>query len=246
MKSNLLQEMQQIFEREEVVKHPLPMPTYLFIQNYGRSIEEDMDKIAELLHKKHWFSFKTSHREKDRSILAKFLLEQECQASVGKEYDGCILVELSGEETEKELSEFLDYVKEQKERLNCIFTMKALDCVADIRKQLATDCFLRVIHGEKYDPFEQIEIFLSILEDYQFQLEEEAQKEVRKFFEKKEWQEVDTVETQISNMAKAIVYERYLEEEKQNTPITTEEVLRALNRLEKPEKKRQIGFVQEV
>jgi len=246
MKSNLLQEMGRIFAREEEMKHPLPMPIYLFIQNFGRSIEDDMKEIAELFHKKQWFSFKTGHRETDRSILAKFLLEQECQSSIGKEYDGCVLVELSGEEPENELAEFLDYINEQKERLNCIFTMKPTDAVADVRRQLAADSFLRVIYGEKYDAFEQIEIFLGILEKYQLTLDESAQKEVRDFCKEKEWKEIDTVEIQISNIAKEIVYEKYLEEEQQNRHVTREEVLKALSRLEEPQKKRQIGFVQEV
>jgi len=246
MKSNLLQEIQRIFVREEVMKYPLPMPTYLHVQSYGRSIEDDMKEIAELLHKKQWFSFKTNHRENDRSILAKFLLEQECRSSLGKEYDGCILVELSGEEKENELGEFLDYIDEQKERLNCVFTIKSTETVPDIRKHLTTNRFLRVIYGEKYDAYEQIEIFLGILEKYQLQLDEQAQKEVRDFFKEKEWLESDTVEILISNMAKSIVYEKYLEEETQNKLVTREDVLKALNRLEEPQKKRQIGFLQEV
>ena len=115
--------------------------------------------------------------------------------------------------------------------------MKPTENVADIRRQLATDSFLRVICGEKYDPFEQIEIFYGILEKYQLQLDEPAQKEVRDFFKGKEWCENDTVEIQISNMEKSIVYEKYLEEEKKNSIITRKEVIKAFNCLEEPQKK---------
>jgi len=247
MKNNLLQEIQQILEREEVMQISLPIPTYLYVQRYGRSIEADMKEIAELLGKEKWFSFKASHTEKDGSILRKFLIEQECQASLGKEYNGCIFVELSGEEEEEELEEFLDYIEQQKQRLSCIFMTKAMGSMEDICKQLSTDCFVRVVKGDAYDPYEQIDMFVSTLESYQFQLDEEARKEITEFFRKKKWQENDAVEMQISNMAKSIVYEKFLNIEKQNTVVTKEEVQEAISELmEEPVRKRPIGFAREV
>ena len=73
MKSNLLQELEQIAAYEEQMKIPLPIPSYLFVQKYGRSIEDEMPQIAGLLGKKEWFIFKADSSQ-EKSLLNRFLV----------------------------------------------------------------------------------------------------------------------------------------------------------------------------
>lgn len=244
MKSKLLQEIEQILEREEVMGVTLPIPNYLYVQKFGRSIEADMNEITKLLGRAEWFAFKADSGQ-NKSILARFLLEQECKASLGKEFTGCVLVELSGDE-KKELTEFLDYIDSQKSRLTCIYTTKAIEQAADFKKQLAQYGFVRMTEGECYDAYEQLELFESTLESYQFALEDAAQKKLVEWFRKKEWQEQDAVMMQIQNMAKSAVYQKMLNSEGRENRILEAEVCEVLAELcEDSGKKRQIGFVQE-
>ena len=244
MKSNLLSEIQQILEREDRMKVTLPIPHYLFVQRYGREITGDMQEIAALFGQKEWFSFDTNRQQKDGKLLSYFKMELDRHAGLGREYTGSILIELSGEEDEKELEELFHYIDSHKERLYCIYTMKVSEEVKTVRKHLEQYGFVRVVQGEKYDAYEQIEIFQDTLESYQFQLNEEAEHYVTEFFRKREWEETDAVKKRIENIAKELVYGNLIKEETEKSIITKEEVEQVLISLQgEPAKKRQIGFV---
>ena len=244
MKSNLLSEMQQILEREDKMKVTLPIPHYLFVQRYGREIIDDMQEIAELFGQKEWFFFDTSRPQKDGKLLSYFNIELDRHAGLGREYTGSILIELSGEEDEKELEELFHYIDSHKERLHCIYTMKVSEEVKMVRRHLEKYGFVRVVPGEKYDSYEQIEIFQDTLEAYQFQLDEEAERYVTKFFRKREWEETDAVKKRIENIAKELVYGNLIREEAEKNIITKDEVEQVLASLQsEPARKRQIGFV---
>ena len=60
----------------------------------------------------------------------------ERHSGIGKEYTGSVLVEFSGMEEEKELEELLDYIDRQRNRLHCIYTIKASEEVKDIKEKL--------------------------------------------------------------------------------------------------------------
>ena len=244
MKSNLLSEIQQILEREDRMKVTLPIPHYLFVQRYGREITEDMQKIAELFGYKEWFSFDTNRPQKDGKLLSYFKMELDKHAGLGREYTGCVLLEISEEVEEKELEEILYYIDSYKERLHCIYTMKTSEEVKMVQKHLEKYGFVRVVQGEQYDANEQIEIFQNTLEAYQFQLNEEAEHYVTEFFRKREWEETDVVKKRIENIAKELVYSNLIREEAEKNIITKDEVEQVLISLQsEPARKKQIGFV---
>lgn len=255
MKSNLLQELEQLLVYEEQMDMALPLPSYLFVQKYGRSIEEEMSKITTLLGKKEWFVFKADESQ-EKSILNRFLVEQECKSSVGREYTGCILVELTGMENEKELAEFLNYIEEKKHRLLCVYTTKAVDEATEIKKRLSQYGFVRRIDGENYDTYELLEAFEKTVKECHFSISGGARVRLVEWFRRKDWQEQESVVTLIQNMGKAAVYQRILEMSKEaglqkedgscERILKKEEIEDAINEFEgKETEKRQIGFVLE-
>jgi len=244
MKTNLLLEIQKITKREEPVKVLLPMPGYLFVQDYGRSVEGDMDEISKLLGMKEWFLFKTEGNSPEKELLTKFLLELERRVKPGREYEGCVLVELTGEEQEKEIAEFLSYINTQRHRLQFIYTTKETENVEKIRKQLAKECFVRVVYGECYTPQEQMELLCEMLGQYQFVMDDGAKSEFLCFCEEKQWKKEDTVRRQLQNMADEMVYEKMLEGNTRDTVIGGMELEGIIDKMkEKTVTRRQIGFI---
>lgn len=255
MKSNLLEELEQILAYEEQMDMVLPIPSYLFVQKYGRSIEEEMPQIAALLGKKDWFFFKADVSQ-EKSILNRFLVEQECRTSAGREYTGCILLELTGAENEKELVEFLDYIESQKHRLSWIFTTRESDEAIEMKKLLSSYGFVRKIDGECYDAFEQLKIFENTIKEYQFSITSSTRVKMAEWFRKRDWKEQDAVVTQIQNMAKSVVYQKLLDiktemvgslaREKNKQIIDSEEIENVIREFEgKGIANRRIGFVLE-
>ena len=237
-------EIQQIFEREALLKISIPIPSYIFVQRYGREIGEDIEEIAKLFGRKTWFTFDSGSIKKEEKLLTAFKIELERHSGIGKEYTGCILVELSGKESENDLEELFGYIDTQKHRLQCIYTIKEAEAVFGIKIQLENFGFVRVIEGEEYDALEQMEIFQNTLKTYQFQLETAAKQYIEDFFEKQKWQESDMVKVRIQNMAKEIVYKKLIEKDTTDYWVTKEEAKKVLSSLqEKTPQKRQIGFV---
>ena len=257
MKSNLLQELEQIVAYEDQMDMVLPIPSYLFVQKYGRSVEAEMPRIAALLGKKDWFFFRADISQ-EKSMLNRFLIEQECKTNVGREYEGCILLELTGAENEKELLDFLNYIEGQKHRISCIYTTKESEEAAEIKKKLSTYGFVRQINGESFDTYEQLEVFENTLKEYQFFITGGARIRLAEWFRKKKWQEEDAVVTLIQNIAKSVVYQKLLERkpemengitssgEKKEVFLGKEEIENVIREAEgKTETKRRIGFVLE-
>lgn len=247
MKSNFLQELELILEGENGKKKFLPIPNYIFVQKYGRSIESEMTQIAKLLGKKEWFVFKADQRQ-EKKILDRFLLEQECKASVGREYTGCVLVELTGTEEEKELAEFLDYIEEASQRLTCIYTTKQMDETERIKNYLMQYGFVRMIEGESYKLNEQLAIFEETVFGYQFSISGGARIRLAEWLHKKDWQEQEKVCTTIQNMAKSAVYQKILTagkvaENKEECLLGKAEIEAVINEFdEKESTRRPIGF----
>lgn len=247
MNSNLLTEIQQIFEKEDARKGSLPIPNYLFIQQYGRGIVEEMPQIAALLGQTEWFTFDDEVHQKEGTILSHFKLELNRHAGVGREYSGSILIELStpeDEKEEKELEELLGYIDSQKNRLHCVYTMRGQGNVDRVKAQLENYGFVRGVYAKPYLVDEQMQIFLDTLQMYQFQVDAEAKQCAEAFFREKEWDTSDAVKTRIENIAKEIVYSSCISGGPQNNMVQKEDVERVFTSLGRESaKKRTIGFV---
>lgn len=243
MKSNLLLELQCIVEGK-INNIDCPIPCYLFVQKYGRTIQGELLQITQTLGREKYFFFKAEGTQKEETILRRFLLEEERHAELGKKYNGCVLIELSGEESEKELYDLLDYLDRHQQRISLLFTTKEPLNSNDIRKQLEQFFFVRVIEGAKYGVQEQLTLFVDKLGSYQFELSESAMEEIKSFVEHKEWKEGDMVEKRIQNLVSDIVYNRILAKEEENSVIEKEDIVIALHKVtENTEKRGIIGFV---
>lgn len=243
MKSNLLLEMQRIAGGKTVNKD-YPMPCYLFIQKYGRNIQSELEEIARLFGRDRHFVFQTDVSMKEETLLRKFVLEEDKHAELGKRYSGCVLIELTGEEPEKELFSFLDYLDRQQERIDYLFTTKNHQKTTEIRKALEQFFFVRVLEGTKYEVQEQLAILEKGMEGYRFEMTEDAREEITEYFAGKEWKEEDLVEKRIRNLVSNIVYSRMLGKAEENSVIDREDVALALkNVMDHSEKKATIGFV---
>lgn len=243
MKSNLLKEIQQLFDRE-CSGNNIPVPSYLFVQRYGREIQDEMEEIAALLGQKEWFCFECGTVKSDENLLNAFKIALERNSGIGKEYAGSVLIEFTGNEEEKEIEKLLDYIEGQKHRLHCIYTVKSSDDVKEMKEKLENYGFVRVVQGEEYGASEQIEIFRETLKTYQYRLEEDAKDYIEEFFEKQRWQEEDVVKVRIQNMAKEIVYNKLMDETDSDRDLKKEEVESVLHSLQSAKtQKRQFGFV---
>lgn len=239
---SVLNELMQVKECEDSKKIKLPRATYFFVRKYGRSMAEEMPEIARVNGNGDWFSFLTEGKKKDVTMLGRFQLELDKRADLGKLFRGAVLVELTGEEEEKELSELLGYIKQNTRQFDCVFTTNALDKAEELKKQLEQYFFVREISGQQYDSEEQKGLFLKVLKDYGFETEHLVE-EVKELFEEIQWEEADMVQNRIENLARNLVYDKMLNPE-ELPYVSVEEVKNLTAELKKePEKKRQIGFV---
>jgi len=243
MKSNLILELQRITGSKAVNKD-FPMPCYLFIQKYGRNIQNELGEIAKLLGREKHFSFKTDASMREETLLRKFLLEEDKHAELGKQYSGCVLIELTGEEPEEEVFSFLDYLDRHQQRIDYLFTTKNHQKSDEIRRSLEQFFFVRVLEGTKYEAQEQLVLFEKGMEAYQFEMAEDARAELVEYFESKEWKEEDLVEKRIRNLVSNIVYSSMLDNVEDRKIIDRGDVALALKKvMDNSEKKSTIGFV---
>lgn len=224
----------------------LPIPNYLFIQQYGRDITADMPQIAALFGHTDWFVFSDRVQQQEGKLLSYFMMELNRHAGVGREYSGSILVELSAPESEreeKELEELLSYIDGRKNYLHCMYTMREGDMADIVKKHLENYGFVRTVYAMPYSADEQIGIFWDTLKAYQFSAAAEAVKYAETFFREKEWSTSDAVKTRIENIAKEIIYCSFINEGAESSTADEEAVEQVFFSLAKEiTKKRRIGF----
>lgn len=240
MKNNLMNEIEQIVARRKDGKSYVPMPTYLYVEHYGRNIEENMKDISHLFGEKNFFTFKMNRMQKQETPLRNFQVELDKHAELGKEFIGCVLIEISEEAGTEELADFFEYIAGQ-ESLKCLFAIK--EDAEEIQELLEQHFFVRVVEGQKYTTEEQLEILNEVFAEAQFVINVEAMKIFEKFFTEKEWQTGDMVENRIRNIARNLVYEKMMQEESFERGISKEDAEAAVKKLWKePQKKNVIGF----
>lgn len=242
MKSNLLSELERV-EKSRVTQKDFPVPSYLFVQKYGRSIQKELEEITRVLGKEVCFSFKTEVAGKEEPILQRFRMEEERHSGLGKRFAGCVFIELTGCEESEKISELLEYLEEHQNRICPLFTTKNYKSAEAICNGLERYFFVRTIDGMKYEAGEQVDLFLEYLTRYGLELSESAAEALGEFINHKEWQEEDLVEKRLQHLVSHIVYGRQLTEEYGNV-IEKQELEEALQKeTGNQSKKRSIGFV---
>lgn len=242
MQNNLVSEIQKLVEGRKLADADIPMPTYLYIQRYGRRLEKEMEEIAQLMGETQYFTFKAGRTLKENTILRGFLMELEKNALVGKDFSGCVLVELPEVEEREELSDFLDYLSGQKQ-IKCIFTIHANQSEEKMCQLLEQYFFVRVLEGQKYDCGEQVALIESVFHTYGLESDSEAMKAFEEFFAEWEWEESDMVENLVQNIARNLVYEKRMEASEDAQRITADDAGNIIQKMQRTAIRRSaIGF----
>ncbi len=242
MQNNLVSEIQKLVEGKKLADADIPMPAYLYIQRYGRKLEKEIEEIAGLLGERQYFTFKAGRVQRENTILRSFLMELEKNALVGKEFAGCVLVELPEVEEAEELEDFLEYVSGQKQ-IKCIFTIHAKQSEEKMCQLLEQYFFVRVVAGQEYDCEEQVDLIKSVFHTYDFETDPEAIKEFEAFLAGWEWEETDMVENLVQNIARNLVYEKRMEESDNSHSISGNDARNVIQKMQKSAMRRSsIGF----
>lgn len=94
------------------------VPIFFYVQRYGRKAQDQVQAILLLVGRKEWFLFKTEDNFQETGLCRNFKTELEKHAGTGKEFEGCVLIELSKETLlREEFTEFLEYLKERENKL---------------------------------------------------------------------------------------------------------------------------------
>lgn len=239
---SVLEELTKVRTCESSRNVKLPKPYYLFVQKYGRNMEAEMPEIAKTVGNGRWFSFAAEVKKKDVTMTSHFLMELEKYAEIGKPFQGCVLMELTGEEDPKELYELLNFIRQKAQQFSCIFSTRTLENAEEIKNSLEQHFFVRRIDGKKYESAEQSALFLKVLSEYGFGVDELSNR-LDTLFAGVHWDEEDMVQNRIENLAQNLVYEKMLQPEGA-LEVSMAEVEKATDELKKePEKVRCIGFV---
>lgn len=243
IKSKLMEELEQIAPKNHHTGVNFPMPTYLYLPKFGRSIEKEMTEITRLLGESNYFMFQVGQGHLKDTLLGSFMMELEKYAAVGKVFSGCVLVELA-EWEERDLQTFLAYAAKQQPRIKYIFSLRDEQEIVGISRLLKQYFFVRTIEEENYTVAEQMQLFQEILDSYAFSLSEAATEKVKVYFEEKEWQETDMVENLIRNIAMNLAYDKLKQGRETLHQITIEDVEEVLLKTAaETAKKNPIGFV---
>lgn len=242
MKYEILEALERLEEYEEMLGRKVPKPMYLFVQKYGRSMEQVLTETAEAYGKKKYFFFRKEKENKENALLDKFLVELQKRSELGKRFDGFVLVELTGEEGVKERATFYEYIKENAAEIACMLTVKNEEAAEVLRKELEQQFpFARTVHEECYSPAEQKEILMAAFRQGGAVLTEVAVERLEEILGKIEWNTTDHVENVLRNLANNLVYEQVMNGNAWEE-ISEKQVREALLCLEEKTEKIPIGF----
>ena len=240
MKHSILKEVEQIKETENTKGIKFPKTSYIFVENYGRTIHKEMQKLTELSGKKGWFVFQAV---KHQGVYQEFTVELSKHAMLGKEFEGCILIEVSWQVEKNELRQMLEYLKEQENKINFFFSVKEEKIAKELKAEMDRYFFTRMLEGEVYSQEEQLRILMEELEKYELYVEESVKQEVLKLLAGLSWQTTDLVEHTLQNVARKLAYEKMLEDSSDG--LLEEDIKKALEEVNPYSQKNRIGFVLE-
>lgn len=244
--NTILQELDKIKDIALYEGIRTPIPNYLYIQRYGRRAQEQMDTILSKIGKKGWFFFQTDKQSEKGKLTQKFSMELQKYADTGKEYTGCVLIEISKETLRKEeLPEFLEYLKEKEQQFFCLFTIKNAKDAVSVQKCMEQYFFTRIVYAEEFSVEEQFAIIRSICEEYGFGIDYMEWEFLMRGLKEREWKENEHVAFLLQNAAKAVIYEAVLEDNLEERLLSAELSEKLLNNLKKTAEKEKIfGFRQ--
>lgn len=239
----MILEIKRLKELENNTGIKIPKPIFFYVERYGRKLEDEMEDILPMLGKKEWFFFKADCRFKEGGLLHNFIIELEKNAKLGKDYDECILIELTEDiHCNEEFEEFLTYLKSLEGKITFLFTLKQGKNTVFIQECMEQYFFMRKICAQEYSKQEQWEKIQEICQEFETAISKEAEEIFLKDLEEREWKEQEQVMLRLKNSICSQIYELLLMEE-QPKVISKEMAENILKRLEPVMKKTHtIGF----
>lgn len=242
--NTILQELNKIKDVEINEGTAAPIPNYLYIQRYGRRAQEQMDNILSKIGKKDWFFFRTQEQSEKEKLIEKFRIDLHRHADTGKEYTGCLLIEISKETLMgEELSGFFEYLKEKERQLYYLFTIKNAKDAESVHKCIGQYFFTRIVYAEEYSIEEQFDIIRNTCDEYGFGIGDSEQSFIMRGLEDRKWKASEHVEFILQNVVRAVIYEAMLEDKARERLISAELSRKLLEHLQKTaEKEKIMGF----
>lgn len=237
--------MRYIKNNEKDKNRVFPKTCYLFIESFGRNMEEDMNEIANLQGYEDWFAFEANWDRKPQGLFQEFQLEMQKHSKFGREFEGSILINVVGLIDEIELGNILDYLKEREDKVSFIISVTDNNMAVQVREVMNGSFYTRTIEGKNYEVKEQIEILENELERYGFIFNKGEMEEIYNYLLEVTWKEEEHVIRKLQNVAKKMVYERMMEEE-YSTTFGIKELKAALKEMHMESKKIKMGFLIEV
>ena len=232
--NSILQELNQIRDIESGVGIKVPLPKFFYVQRYGRKAQDQMKEIFRVLGGKEWFLFKTENNFPEAGLRRNFVTELGKHAGIGKEFEGCVLIEVSKDTLlREEFTEFLEFLKEQEDKLYYMFTTKKSKDAVSIQKCIEQYFFVRTVYAEDYSVEEQLAMIEDICGEYGFDVIAKTKTLLMNGLKSKEWKEDDYVDCRIRNEVSAIIYEAVLEQQSKSCIISPEMAWKLLENLQK-------------
>lgn len=183
----------------------LPMPTYLYIEKYGKGIENDMPQICQSLGCKDWVIFPVGSSLYRDNPICGLLREIEKKQEIGREFSGCICIEFGeGLEDTNALNDFLTFIKRYEEKYHYIFTLKNPESAEYVEELLRQLFYIRRVDADGYDMQEIHSCLQSIFAQNHMETDEESILFLEENISRMNWKEKD----QVANMITGVIQNR--------------------------------------
>lgn len=243
MDKTLQKELEMIHKLETGLMKRLPKPCYLYVRAYGRNLEDDVLEIAQQFGKSDGVVFRVKQYEQGDLC---WNLENELskQTTLGKDFEGCVLVILSDEIWERQLHKLLEFFLMREETITPVFEVPDYDYVEEIQPILEQYFYIRVVEGDVYSAEEQLNILEEQWDYFKMSLDDQERLQVLGFLNNYKWKKTDWVSKKLKNIALKLAYENLSDSKKQKT-LTAQMVREALPEEKEGPVKRMIGFALE-
>lgn len=230
----ILKELNRIREIESREGIKVPRPTFFYVQRYGRKAQDQVREMLPLVGRKEWFLFRADDSFPEAGLRRNFVTELAKHAGTGKEFEGCVFIELSkGTLFKEEFAEFLEFLKERENKLYYVFTTKKSKDAVAVQKCIEQYFFVRTVSAESYSVEEQIAIVKDICEEYGFHISPKVKTLLANGLKSKEWKEDDYVDYRLRSEVCTIIYEAVLEQQTGNRRFSLEMAWKLMENLQK-------------
>ena len=230
----ILQELDQIRDIESRGKIKVPRPKFFYVQRYGRKAQDQVQEILQTVGRREWFPFKTQDNFPEAGLCRNFVTELAKHAGTGKEFEGCVFIELSKDTLLRdEFAEFMEFLKEQESKLYYVFTTKKPKDAVSVQKCIEQYFFVRTVYAESYSVEEQLDMVKDICEEYGFHISSKVKTLLVNGLKSKEWKEDDYVDYRLRSEVCTVIYEAVLEQHTGNYRFSPEMAWSLLENLQK-------------